>query len=1341
MSPAGARSRRRVLRVYLLAGALSTLLLLAGVGWYITTDSFQSMVRRRLVAELERVTGGRVELGSIHTAPLRLRVAISNLTIHGREAPGQLPFAHVDRAVAEVRVVSVLGFEFGFHSLTLDRPVVHFIQYPDGTTNQPTPKVSAGSRSPVERLFALSISRLEVRRGEFVWNDQGTPLDLTANDVSASMAYSFLHRRYQTDLLLGKIVSRVQDYRPFAWMAEAHFGLGQRSLDVTSLRLTSGRSRLEASGRIPDFRRPEITGKYRATIDLNEAASVLRMPAMRRGTVTASGQGTWSPSNFASAGRVLLDNVDWRDKTLVLADASAAADFSLSDQQLNLSHIEARLFGGEAAGDAQITAWLNPPNAARIRKANSAAEQKGTIRLRVKGISAGAVAAALSTPARPLSRMNLAGVANGTVEVRWRGAARNAQTEVALDIVAPGSPASTQMPLNARLRALYHADSGDLEIPEFAASAGATKIGASGQLASTGSLRLSITSSNLSEWQPVFAAFGRPEHIPILLHGQAVFNGTAAGRLPNVTFEGNLQASNFDYSLPPTGQAPSRTVHWDSLTASVQLSQRMLAVHNGTLRHGESSLSFSLNAALHQGEFTTDSPFSVQANVQNAELAELLSLAGYSYPVHATVNLSLEAFGTRAAPQGSGRLDLTNASIAGENIQRAECNLRFGGGELQCSDLQIAYGAARVTGRGSYSLSTRNFQFDLAGTNFDLARLPRLRASRVQVEGQMEFSAQGSGTLDAPVINATFHLHGLTFERHRMGEYTLLAATQGADLHLTGRSQFQNSVLNLDGSVHLRDDWPSTTQVHFEHIDGDPLLHAYLHTQIAGRSSASGDLRLQGPLRRPEELVVAGDLNALQLGVENVQLQNDGPVRFEIAQELLRIELLHLAGDGTDVSAHGTVQLSGEHQLDLDAQGHLNLKLIETFNADFTSSGAVTLNMTVTGTAAKPITQGRLQITNGAVAYIDLPSALSDINGAILFNQNHLQIETLAARTGGGAVKFAGNATWYNRQLNFDLDLRGQEVRLRYPPGVSSTANAHLRFSGSSSASTLSGDVTVTKLAVMPGFDFGAYLARSSGTVNLPQTNPLLNRIRLDVHIVTTPELQMQTAAIRLSGDADLRLRGTAAKPVVLGRAEVLEGQVYFNGTKYELERGNVSFTNPVTTTPLLDLQAATQVRDYDITLNLNGSPDKLKVTYRSEPPLPEADIITLLALGQTTEESAQMQQTSQNAFTQEASSAIISEALNATVSNRVQRLFGVSRIKINPEGTSTETNPARGPQVTIEQQVGNNLTLTYSTSVAQASQQIIQVEYDISRNISIIGLRDQNGVVSFDLRIRRRKK
>jgi translocation and assembly module TamB len=303
-------------------------------------------------------------------------------------------------------------------------------------------------------------------------------------------------------------------------------------------------------------------------------------------------------------------------------------------------------------------------------------------------------------------------------------------------------------------------------------------------------------------------------------------------------------------------------------------------------------------------------------------------------------------------------------------------------------------------------------------------------------------------------------------------------------------------------------------------------------------------------------------------------------------------------------------------------------------------------------------------------------------------------------------------------------------------------ANAELRWAGTSAASVLSGDITVTKLAVTPGFDFGTSLVSNAETPALPQTNPLLNRIRMDVHIVTTPELQMQTAVVRLSGDADLRLQGTAARPVLLGRADVTEGEAYFNGTKYTLERGDVVFANPVTTTPVLDLQASTRVRDYDLTLNLNGSLDKLNLTYHSEPPLPVADIISLLALGQTQQQTAASQQSGASPFAAQASSAILAEALNSAMSTRSRSLFGISHIKIDPQGLNTETSPTTtSPAVTIEQQVQDNLTVTYTTNVSQTSQQIIQVQYNLTRNVSLLALRDYNGVVSFEVRIRQRKK
>jgi len=1343
MSEPGAKPRWRRFRNYLLLAGLVGLLLLGAVSWYATTDSFQALVRRRLVAELERVTGGRVDLSAIHTIPFRFQVDIRGLTIHRRESASDVPYAHVDRLVARVKVISILGTEFGFSSLVLDRPIVHVVVYPDGTTNQPAPKLrEASARTSIEQLFSLSIGQLEVRRGELLWNDQKTPFDFTANDVSADMSYSRLRRRYEGNLLLGKIDTRLENYRPVAWMAEAHFTLGADGIEIKSLKATSGRSRLQGSARLVDFRQPNVVGKYDLTLDLAEASVVARRSEIRQGFFQATGEGSWSAVAFSSSGKLSVKNFDWRDKSIGLHDAALSTGYAISNQRLAFSQLEAKLLGGEVTGDGQVVNWLGPTQAKKNVKGNAPDEQKGSVRLRLKDISASEVAAALSTAARPLRRLNLAGAASGKVDTQWRGSVRNAETEIAVDVTATPHPKAAELPLNAHAYAKYRAASGELEVVEFNASTRATQVRASGTLSSRAALNVSVTTSDISEWQPGLAAVGYPEQIPVVLRGHATFSGTATGKLSAIAFAGKLQSEDFDLLIPATSRAPKKNVHCDSLVADVQLSPYAFAAHNGRLHHGQTIVTFDVSAGLQEREFTDSSPIAARIDIRNADMDELLAISGYEFPVSGTVNLFARAEGTKGQPHGSGRIELSDAEIGGKPVQRLDSNLQFDRDTISLNDLQLAYYDARVTGAGSYNLSTHGFRFNLNGDNFDLAGIPQLQASRVSVDGRMDFTAQASGTLEEPAINASIRLRDLAFDRERAGDYTLDAVTQGSELRVSGHSQFKNAELNIDGKVQLRGDWPGTITLHFNRLDVDSVVRTYLKRRVTGLSTVTGDLQLQGPLRNPNQLEIVGNLNDLFADIEHVKIRNNGPISFDISNKFLRIQQFHLIGEGTDLTVGGAVRLNGERELELRAQGHANLQLIQSFNPDFTTSGEVAVDLTVDGTVSKPTTQGRLQITNGSIAYSDLPSALSAINGSLVFNQDRLQIETLTARVGGGIVTFGGYASAYNRQISFNLTLQAQDVRLRYPPGVSSMAHADLRWAGTSAASVLSGDVTVIKLAVTPGFDFGASLARAAQSSALPQTNPLLNRIRLDVHIVTTPELQMQTAVVRLSGDADLHLRGTAAKPVLLGRANVTEGEVYFNGTKYRMERGDITFANPVTTTPVLDLQAATHVRDYDITVNLNGGLDKLNLTYHSEPPLPVADIISLLALGQTQQQSAQLQQTGQSPFAQQASSAILAEALNSALSNRSRSLFGISHIRVDPQGLNTETSPTTSsPAVTIEQQVKDNLTLTYTTNVSQTSQQIIQAEYNITRDLSILALRDYNGVVSFEVRIRQRKK
>ena len=1341
MSETGAKPARSRIWKYLLWLMLAGALVLLAVGWYSTTESFRALVRQRLIATLEHSTGGRVELGSIHVVPFHFQVEVRELTIHGREGPREIPYAHVNSLMAQVKPWSLLRSELGLNYVVLDHPVVHIILYSDGTTNQPEPKVKATSpKQTMEQLFALSISRFEVRRGELIWGNQRMPLDFALRDVSADMSYSLFRGVYEGNVLLGKADSAFGGYRPFAWTAEAHFTLGRSRIQLRSLKATSGRSRLQATGQVENFRQPKVVADYDLSLDLAEAAAIIRHPEVRRGILQLKGHGSWSADDFSSIGKALLSNLDWRDAPIGVHNASVSAQYALDPRRLALSQIQGHVLGGSVTGDADVAQWLSSQPAGLNAREKQTNRQSGSARLRFKDLSAAEIAAALATASRPFQRIKPAGVVSGKVDANWKDSIRHTEAQFVADVVPPPASTKAQFPLTGHAQGTYRFGPGELELAELTAATRATQVHASGTLSSSAALKLVVTTTNLGEWQPVFSAAGYAGEIPVKLKGHASFNGTATGKLSQIAIAGNVQSQDFETTIPATAYTPEKTINWNALQADIQLSPSVFAVRNGTLSRDPDSLKFDFRAQLSNRQFTDSSPLQAHLDTQNADLSGILALAGYSYPLTGIVDLHMQLSGTRSVPQGEGSMQLRDGSIYGEPVQRLTSNLNFKGEEVELKNIQMAYRESNVAGGATYNLSSHAYRFNLNGNNFDLARVTTLQSARIAVAGRADFTAEGSGTLEAPRLNAAIHLHDLTFDQERAGDFTINAVSQGPELRITGQSQFEQADLKIDGNVHLREDWPADVYFRFHQLELDAIFKTYLRGAVNGHSRADGEVHMVGPLRRPRELQFTANVDNLDADVEDVKIKNQGPIRFSMAEQTLQIDQFHLVGEDTDISATGKVRLSGDRELDLRAQGRVNLKLIESLNPDFTSSGAVSVDLSVGGTVAKPLTQGQLKVDHGAIAYIDLPSALSDINGSLIFNQDRLQVQSLTAHTGGGLVTFGGYATAYNGKLNFDLTVRGEDVRLRYPPGVSATANADLHFVGTSSASTLNGEIIVTKLAMTPGFDFGAYLERSQGSA-LPPTNRLLNRIRLDVHIATTPELQMQTASLRLSGDADLHLRGTAGKPVILGRADIIEGEVQFNGTKYRLERGDITFINPVTTTPVLDLQASTRVRDYDITLNLNGQIDRPNVTYRSEPPLPTSDIIGLLAFGQTSEESAQLNQ-SQSAFNSETSSAILSAALNATVSNRVQKLFGVSRIKIDPQGLNTETSSTQtGPAVTIEQQVKNNLTLTYTTNVAQASQQIIQAEYNITRNVSIVGVRDQNGVVSIDVRIRQRKK
>jgi translocation and assembly module TamB len=1170
-----------------------------------------------------------------------------------------------------------------------------------------------------------------VTHGVFLLNQERIPFELNGQSLSAKLSYSPAESGYDGQIAVSLLSGQWRNQPLQRGDLDLHVLLRQNQADIKSVKLATGRSTVEASGNLRDYHNPHMVLNYRAKLDLLEVARLAGWPQVRGGTAELGGSLDYGAGRYSSQGKFGVQKLDWNSPDLRVSNGAATCAFTITPDRINFTSINSHLFGGTITGELRVANW------------NQQNRQNGAASFQVSGLQAEQVIPALNVSAA-VKKVNWAGSISGTTKASWRGRAERAIAAIVLEIAPPQNPTPQQTPLTAQLRSTYNGEVKTLDVASLNAATRAVRLNATGKLGSdTAQARISVNSTDLKELRPLLREWAGP-NFPVALEGPASFNGLVSGKLNALSIRGRLELENFQTEIASSGGNGAQPMHWDSLVADIDYHPSLITLQNGLLRRASASAEFSGSSTLRHGALDERaSQIDLKLKLQGANLLDLQTVAGTSYPVTGILNADLQIAGTPSDPRGSGPVEITKMTAWGEPFRLLRSHLQFARKTVQFSDISISHNGAQLTGTFAWNFNDRNFRFDLTGQNIELASLQRFEFPRLSIEGRAAFHLTGSGTEQSPVLNGNVKVANLVLNREAVGSLTLDATTQGESLVLRGRSKLENADLTMDGDIRLRGELPGQMKIAFSHLDFDPLIRAYFKGQITGHSSIAGTIDIHGPFRRPRDLVITGIANQVSAELENVRLQNDGPVRFSMSTEIATLQQCRLVGDNTDAFLQGSIGVAGDHALDLHTKGRFNLKLLQGYNPNIIAYGPAAFSVDVAGTAARPQLSGTFSLTDAGISFADVPNGLSQINGTLVLAHDRIQIQKLTAKTGGGELQVGGFLA-YRNGLYFDLTANGKEVRLRYPPGVSASADASLRYTGSAKSSQLSGDILVTRFGINQRFDFGAYLEQSRKAPGLTTMNPFLDNLHLDVHITSTPELRVETSLAKLSGDIDLHLRGTAARPALLGRVNIAEGDVVFNGTKYRLDRGDITFSNPLSIDPVVNIEMSARVQDYDVTIGLHGSVGNgrnLTMTYRSDPPLSNADIIALLAFGRTRSQdvynaSQPGQAGSDSAL---ASNAILGQALDATVGDRVQRLFGASRVKIDPQFIGAENNPSA--RVTIEQSINNNLTLTYITSLTQSAETVVQLEYNITRNLSVVAVRDQNGILSFDVHVRRRKR
>jgi translocation and assembly module TamB len=389
---------------------------------------------------------------------------------------------------------------------------------------------------------------------------------------------------------------------------------------------------------------------------------------------------------------------------------------------------------------------------------------------------------------------------------------------------------------------------------------------------------------------------------------------------------------------------------------------------------------------------------------------------------------------------------------------------------------------------------------------------------------------------------------------------------------------------------------------------------------------------------------------------------------------------------------------------------------------------------------------GTATLENGELRGAELPVALSKAKGRLLFTADQAQIDSFTADVGNGRMSMTGGAAFVGlRPQRWRLQIRASDVRVDYPRDARTTLDGDLTLEGNRQLQVLSGLVNVRRAEYLADVDLFEFIERMTaefGTlpISAPSEGHLLPPTQLDIRVAANDSLVLHTKTLDVVGSAALRLRGPADDPTIAGRITVSRGIIdnLFN-ERYRVTNGFIEFTGVDKRPPRMNAEAETEISGYRLIVLAAGPLDALRLTPRSEPPLPQADVIALLTSGRlaneggTASSSQALAQTSVNTI-----ASVFAQPLSRRIETNVtSRLFGLNRFSIDPLLTGRGTDPTA--RVTVGRRVTKDLSITYSTNLASNQDQIILVEYRVSDRISFVASRAQDGTFGFDVRLRKR--
>lgn len=1288
-----------------LAG-IAALILIAVVGGliFLRSSYFQSYVLRKVSQEAQASTGAATQIQKADFSLSPLTARLYAITIHGTEGPNQPPLLRIDKLTVGVKIQSLVHKQFTLREILIEHPVVHVSTNRAGETNLPQPPPSQ-SQSQTS-IFDLAIGHLQLTSGELNYNDAKVPLDADLYDLGTDIHFDAWRKKYSGSLGYKNGSVRYQNYPSLPHKLTVKFDATPERFTLESAQLNLGASEAVLHASISGYSNPVADGDYEIRIHAQDFATVA--PSFKpAGDALLAGKLHYKPSGneplvraVSTQGRLASKMLSAAASGTVVSIRNAQGRFELAGGTLRVSGFSLETLGGSITSDAEITHLDTTPNA--------------HVRAALHAISLRAAQQTLHQP--DLKDASVSGTLNGTAEAAWNGSLSN--TRARADLMVRGAAANaanrsaSDIPVDGAIHAVYDGSHGTLTLNDTSVRIPSATLTAQGTVSDRSNLQIALSARDLHQLLVFGNSFRASGSAPPAISGSASLNAVVRGsmRLPSVS--GHLGAQNLEV----------QGSQWSSLNLDVQANPSRLQVKNGTLvsaKKGQAS--FAADVQLRNWAYQSSAPIHASLSVRQMPIDDMQRLADQHYPVSGDLSANLNFLGSQLDPKGSGSAQVVNARAYDEPIQTLAVKFEAASGSV-VSTINVATQAGGLTADFSFTPKTKAYKVKLDAPGVVLEKLKTLQARNLPVTGTITATANGEGTLDNPQLSAVVQASQLNMEQHSLGDLKaeVRIAEHHADLNLN--SSVENVALRGRAHVNLTGGYDTDAAIDTTLIPLGLLITAAAQSVPEGfQGQTELHATLKGPLKDQSKIEAHVSIPTLAASYQSLQIGLAAPLRADYSNSVVTLQPVEIRGTGTSLHLQGSIPVGGSGVPNLVAKGSIDVRVLRIVAPDAQTSGLLAIDLRTSGTAKKPELQGQVHIQDVAMATAEAPIGIEKLNGTLDVSSDRVQISNLDGEMGGGKIS-VGGAIAYRPSLQFNVALKGQSVRLRYPEGLRTLLDANLAFSGTPQASALNGRVLMDNLNFSQDFDLAKFSDQFSTGTTTPSQPGFADNVKLGINVQSKESLSATSSQVSIAGRVNLQVVGTAADPVITGRTNLTSGELFYRGVRYELQRGVITFDDPNQTHPVMNVSVTTKVEQYNLTVTMRGPLDKLTTSYASDPPLASADVINLIARGKTTRESSASSQSTDS---------MIASGAAGQLSSSVQKLAGISSLQIDPLIGGNNQNPSA--RVAIQQRVTKNLFFTFSTDVSQPGSEIFEGEYQINNRWSASVTRDQLGGVAVD--------